>query len=168
MKRLMIGAITRMTLAGGLLYLLLSSHNSEILVAASVNLTPEWIELHPKGSMHTSGKRSELYVEMLNLQEGSVSRPFAFEDGSKVSLDGVLLSQSGEKIRLESNVVGFGVKAFLRLSTPELEWKHHDYSFRTISLRSDTTLKVGRIVWISYDPESTKDGTKIPETFLKD
>jgi hypothetical protein len=169
MKRWLVALIggTSALAAGGLLYLFASSHDSEVLVAPAANLTTVWTELQPKSTMRTTGDRGEVYVdvEMLDLGEGPTSRRFTFEDGSKVSMEAFLISTSGERLDLHAYAVGFGLRAFLCLSSPALERKRGDYTFRSISLRSGKPLKVGRIVWISYDPQSTKDGSKMPAAF---
>jgi hypothetical protein len=150
-----------------LLYLFLSSHDSEVLLASTANLTTQWKELRPQNSMQTSGDWSELYVEMLNVHEGQ-DGTYAFEDGATVVVEGYLTSKSGEKLDLDVSEAGIGLTKVLRLSNPALEWKRHNYGFQSLVLRAQRPLRVGRIVWISYDPQSTKSGNKIPDAFLKD
>jgi hypothetical protein len=155
--------------AGGILCLLLSSHDSEVLLASTASLTPEWKEIRPRSSMRTSGDVSELFIEMVIVHEGP-DGTYTFKDGSRISVEGYLVSDSGEKLDLDVDVSvgGFGLTKVLRLSNPALEWKRHNYRFQSLVLRANGSLRVGRIVWISYDPQSTKTGTKIPDAFLKD
>lgn len=119
--------------------------------------------------MDTSGDCSELFIEILDVHEGADGN-YAFADGSKLSVEGFLVSSFGERLNLgvDASVGGFGVTNVLRLSNPALQWKQQDYSFQSLFLRANRPLKVGRIVWISYDPQSTKSGTKEPRAFSED
>lgn len=153
---------------GGILYSLLDQHHSEVLLAPAATLTPTWTELRPSRIMRTSGDWSELFVEMLNLHEGP-DGDYAFDDRSKLSVEAYLLSSSGEKLDLavDLSVGGFGSTRVLRLSNPALEWKRRNYKFRSLGLRANRPLNLGRIVWISYDPQSTKSGEMEPDVFNK-
>jgi hypothetical protein len=118
--------------------------------------------------MRTTGDRSELYVELPDVVEAA-DGAYAFTDGRKLSVEAFLVSKLGEKLDLdvEATVGGVGPIKMLRLSNPALEWKHRDYKFRSLVLRANRSLMVGRIVWISYDPQSTKSGAKMPDAFDK-
>lgn len=169
MRRILVMIGGACSLAGGILCLLLSSHNSEVLVAPAANLTPEWTELRSPSTMRTSGAWSELFIEMLNMHEGP-DHTYTLQDGSRLLVEGYLVATSGQKLALDVDlsVGGFGVTKVIVLSSPALERKDKDYRFRSLVLRANKPLKVGRIVWSSYDPQSTKTGTKIPDVFLKD
>lgn len=168
-RRLAVLASACALLAVSVAYLLLSSHDLEVLIAPGASLTPEWKELRPGRTMDTSGDCSELFIEILDVHEGADGN-YAFADGSKLSVEGFLVSSFGERLNLgvDASVGGFGVTNVLRLSNPALQWKQQDYSFQSLFLRANRPLKVGRIVWISYDPQSTKSGTKEPRAFSED
>lgn len=155
--------------AGGVLLLLLNSHDSEVLVAPAANLTTEWTELRPQSSMRTSGDRSELYVEVVNTRQ-ETGDTYAFEDGSKMLMEAYLTTKSGERLDLGVDMYlgRFGLTKVIHLSSPVLDWKRSNYTFESLDLRANRPLQVGRVVWISYDPQSTKSGIKTPNAFLKD
>lgn len=166
-RRLAILAGASVLVVISVVYWLLSSHDLEVLIAPDASLTAEWKELRPRRAMDTSGDWSELFVEILDVHEGADGN-YAFADGSKLSVEGFLVSSSGEKLDLDvdAGLGAIGLISVLRLSNPALEWKQRDYSFQTLVLRANRPLKVGRIVWISYDPQSTKTGSKEPRAFM--
>ena len=159
---------TGIFLVTGTIFRLTHPHNTDFLLARSVNLSPEWTQITSPQTMRTTGDFSEVYVELLDVHEDS-DRRYILADGTRPSIDGYLVSKSGKTLDFDDgSIVGISPKTYVRLSNRALEWKHDDYRFDSIFLRSDRPLKVGRIVWSSYDPQSTKSGLRTPDSLRDD
>ena len=136
----------------------------EILVASEAVLKPEWTELRPKAAMQTTGDWSELFIEIPGLHTQRAGGPLLVENDQEILVEGYLLARSGEKIKLDVvNIGAFGNKTVLRLSNRMLEWKTRGYQFRSVSLKTNREISVGKIVWSSHDPGSTHSGVAIPK-----
>ena len=143
------------------------SGQSEVLVAPAAILKPAWIELRPKTAMQTTGDWSELFIEVPSLHTQRAGGAPLAENEKEILVEGYLLASGGEKMEFdEVEVATFGQKNVLRLSNRMLEWKNRDYRFRSVLLKTNREISVGKIVWFSYDPASTHTGIAIP-TFLK-
>ena len=143
------------------------SDQSEVLVASGAVLKPEGTELRPKTAMETTGDWSELFIEVPGRHTQRAGGPLLAENEKEILVEGYLLASAGEKMKFdEVEVVTFGQKNVLRLSNRMLEWKNRDYRFRSVLLKTNREISVGKIVWFSYDPTSTHTGIAIP-TFLK-
>jgi len=141
------------------------SHQSEVLVSPGIALTPQWQEIHLARGLRTNAAWSELLLEMPSPQFRQVGGEVLLEDGTPFHIDGYLTTDTGEKVNLDRvGSVSYNGRIFFRLSTARLEWKQLDYRFPTVALRSDRSLKTGRVIWISYDPRATKDGVVFPRT----
>jgi hypothetical protein len=153
-------------LAGISLFLFAGSRSSDMLVASSAALSPEWIELHAKVSMQTTADWSEVFIEIPGLHEGKTHGTFVLEDEAELSIEGYLVPEFGDKMSLDQvGVVVFGSKPVLRLSNSALEWKGRNYKFKSLFLRAKKPLNVSRVIWLSYDPRSTRSGVMIPHAF---
>ncbi len=158
-------------LIGGLSALLATascakSAESEILVASSAILRPEWTELRPKTAMQTTGDWSELFIEIPDLHTQRAGGPLLGENEKEILVEGYLIANNGERIQFdEVEIVTFGVKNVLRLSNQKLEWKDRGYRFKSVLLKTNRQINVGKIVWFSYDPRSTHTGVAIPKSF---
>ena len=143
------------------------SNQSEVLVAPAAILKPEWIELRPKTAMQTTGDWSELFIEVPGLHSQRAGGPLLAENEKEILVEGRLLAMGGEKMELNKvGIVTFGQKTVLCLSNRMLDWKNRDYRFRSVLLKTNREISVGKVVWFSYDPSSTHTGIAIP-TFLK-
>src|SRR5262245_20823185 len=80
--------------------LLAKSAKSEILVASSAILKPEWTELRPKTTIKTSGSWSELFIEIPGLHTERAGGPLLVED-KELSVEGYLIAKTGERIGLD-------------------------------------------------------------------
>lgn len=142
----------------------MKSAQSEILVASEAVLKPEWTELRPKTAMQTTGDWSELFIEIPGLHTQREGGPLLSENEGEILVEGYLLGRNGEKLELDVvDIVAFGKKKVLRLSNRMLEWKTRGYEFRSVSLKTNREINVGKIVWFSYDPTSTHSGVAIPK-----
>ena len=142
----------------------MKSAQSEILVAPDAVLKPEWTELRPKTAMQTTGDWSELFIEIPGLHTQREGGPLLAENDQEILVEGYLLARSGEKLKLDViNIVAFGNKTVLCLSNRTLEWKTRGYRFRSVLLRTNKEIGVGKVVWFSYDPASTHSGVAIPK-----
>jgi hypothetical protein len=127
-----------------------------------MTLQPEWQEIHPSAEMRTTAEWSELLLEVSALRLDGGKRVL-LDDGTSIDIEGYLTTDGGERVDLgRVSAVGYGGRTFVRLSAAALEWKQQDYQFRSVSLKSAKPLKVGRVVWMSYDPRDTKDGVAFP------
>jgi hypothetical protein len=142
------------------------SPQSEILVASSAALKPEFIELSPKTTMQTTGDWSEVFIEIPGVHAEQAGAPLLVEGEKELSLEGYVVANTGERIGLdEVEIVGFGSKRVLSLSNRVLEWKSRSYRFRSIVLKTNIQIAVGKIIWFSYNPASTHSGVAIPTSF---
>jgi hypothetical protein len=133
---------------------LMRSDQSEVVLSTGTALTPQWQDLRASQVMRTTGDRSELVLELPGMR---------FDDSKNLRVEGYLTSDTGEKISFDDvSRVGFGTVTCLELSSSTLEGKRHEYSFSRVSLRSDRSVTLGKVVWISYDPSATKDGVAFP------
>ncbi len=64
----------------------------------------------------------------------------------------------------ESSVVGFNTRTYLRLRAGGLGQRVCNDRFEAVELRSDRDVKVGEIVWMSYDPRDHKGGVQFPRS----
>jgi len=158
-------------LVGGLSALLATAScgrlaESEILVASSAILSPEWTELQPRAAMRTTGDLSELFIEIPDLHTQRAGGPVLGENDKEILVEGYLTANNGERIQFDKvEIVGFGNKRVLRLSNHMLEWKDRGYRFKSVLLKTNRRINVGKIVWFSYDPASTHTGVAIPKSF---
>jgi hypothetical protein len=139
------------------------SRHSETLLASAATLTSEWKELRPKAPLQTTGDWSEIFIEFPRGSDRSERSTF---DDKTVenSIEGYLTTESGERVPLsEAEPISISAKKLLRLSAPALEWTKQKYRFRSVCLRSKRLIRVGRVVWISYDPSSTHSGFLVPD-----
>lgn len=152
------------TVAGaGLAIWFMGSHQSEVLVSAGLALKSEWQEIRPAEGMRTTADWSELLLEVPSLRFGGVGDRLVLEDGTSVHVEGYLTTYTGERINLDQvSAVGYGGGTFVRLSSPMLEWKQRGYRFRSVTLRSNSALQTGKVIWMSYDPRATKGGVAFP------
>ena len=133
---------------------LMRSNQSEVVLSTGTALMPEWQDLHASQVMRTTGDRSELVLELPGLR---------FDDSKNLRVEGYLTSDTGERISFdEVSPVAFGTVTCLELFSSTLEGKRHEYSFSHVSLRSDRSVTIDKVVWISYDPSATKDGVMFP------
>jgi hypothetical protein len=140
------------------------SHQSEVVLSAGMTLQPEWQEIHPSEEMRTTAAWSELLLETPGLRLNDDTQ-LLLADGTSIDVEGYLTTVGSERIDLgRATAVGYGGRTFLRLSTAALEWKRQDYRIRSVSLKSAKPLKVGRIIWMSYDPQDTKSGVEFPRS----
>src|SRR5256885_7615986 len=94
---------------------------SEIVVALSAVLKPEWTELHAKTALQTTSELSEVFIEIPGLHAGQGGGPPLVKDDKELSVEGYLIANSGERIRLdEVEIMSFGNRPVLRLSNRRL------------------------------------------------
>ena len=149
---------------GMVLFLHTGSRPLEMVIAKSASLNTEWLEFHPKSAMKAVGDWSEVLVEIPGLDSKSLSDRLLLQNGDQLSIAGYLRTESGEKVALDHiELVGIGGKILLRLSNKQLQWRRNAYQFRSIVLRANRAVTIGRIIWISYDPRSTHTGFFIPD-----
>jgi hypothetical protein len=138
--------------------------NLEVLVTSHLTLETQWCELRPTSVLRTTGEWSELLIEMPELNLDQMGGEIKLIDGNELYVEGYLTESTGEKIYLSKiNAIGVRNEKFLRLSSSNLEWKKKDYQFHSIVLRSNIRIDAGRVLWISYDPRSFKDGVFFPK-----
>jgi hypothetical protein len=148
----------------GLVTACMPSRSSEILVSRGVTLSTEWQEVPLSDELRTTAEWSELLLEVPGLRSESDSR-LLLADGMSIEIKGYLVTQTNQRIDLEkTSAVSYGGRSFVRLSSAALEWKQREHSFRRMSLRSDGRVKVGKIIWMSYDPRTTKTGVAYPRS----
>jgi len=117
--------------------------------------------------MQTTGDWSELFIEVPGLHSQRAGGPLLAENEKEILVEGRLLAMGGEKMELNKvGIVTFGQKTVLCLSNRMLDWKNRDYRFRSVLLKTNREISVGKVVWFSYDPSSTHTGIAIP-TFLQ-
>ncbi|MGA2733182.1 MAG: hypothetical protein ABSG35_11410 [Syntrophobacteraceae bacterium] len=151
-----------------LFYCEVFSSYQELLVSPGITLTTQWLELKPATPMKTAGDWSELFIEVPGLvpcdEHGFPYEPFRLDDGARFEVEGYLTTDKGEKVYLDEISAGERPgKAYLNMSNKDLDWKKRDYRFRTVTLRSNRVLTIGKVVWVSYDPRTTKDGMAHPD-----
>jgi hypothetical protein len=141
------------------------SRESEVLLSRGMTLKPEWQEIHPGEGMRTTAQWSEVLVEVPGLRFGGGDHRPLLEDGSHVDIEGYLTTDEGRRVDLEKvSSVNYGGTTFVRLSASALEGRQQGERLRSVSLKSAKPLKVGKIVWFSYDPRDTKSGVAFPRT----
>ena len=139
----------------------LRSPQSEVLVSAGMTLNPQWQEIHPSDVMRTASEWSELLLEVPGLRVDA-DKGLVLEDGTSIDVEGYLTTYDSKRVDLGVSTVSYAGRTVVRLSASVLEWKQQNYRFRSVSLKSDKPLKVGRVIWMSYDPRSTKSGVVFP------
>jgi hypothetical protein len=145
------------------------SHSSEVLLSAGITLTRDWQEMNPPSEMRTTAEWNELLIEVPGLRFDRFGNRLVTDDGTTIEIDGYLTTDTKERVDLEkASWVDYGGRTFVRLSSPALEWKRQDRRFRSVSLKCDRSLKVGKVIWLSYDPRATKDGVAYPRSLTPD
>jgi hypothetical protein len=136
-----------------------------VLLSDGITLKPEWQEVRPSAEMRTTAEWNELLLEVPGVRFDEIGKRLLLEDGTGIHVEGYLMTDTNERIDLENvSAVGYGKRTFVRLSSPALEWKRQGRSFRAVSLRCDRILKVGKVIWMSYDPRATKSGVAYPRS----
>ena len=143
------------------------SRQTEVLLSPGMTLDVKWQEIQPSDEMRTTAEWSELLLEMPGLRLDGGTR-LLLEDGTTIEIEGYLTTDRGQRVDLgRVSAVGYAGRTFVRLSTAALEWKPQDYRFRNVSLKSTRPLKVGKVVWMSYDPRDTKSAVAFPRSALQ-
>ncbi|MCU1304672.1 MAG: hypothetical protein JWQ87_4956 [Candidatus Sulfotelmatobacter sp.] len=164
MKLRLAGVLVAALAVGCTIVRLMRSDRSEVLLSPGVALTPDWKEIRLVHGLETTAEWSELLVEMPSPQFGQIGGQLVRQDGAQIHIDGYLATEKGEKVNLDrGRALAYGSRIFVRLSAPALEWKRCDYRFRTVALRADLGVQTGRMIWMSYNPRTTKDGVAFPE-----
>jgi len=84
--------------------------------------------------------------------------------GATLTLDVVVVSQSGERVRLrDEHVLTFGPRSFVSASSPLLkpDGSKAPLEFAQVFIRSRPDI-VATVYWLSYDPRDFKDGAAFP------
>jgi hypothetical protein len=171
-RPLLIAVSVVAAMAAAVVWFLIDEHvisfQQEVLVSSGMTLTPQWLELKPKTRMKTAADWSELFIEVPGLvpldRNGFPNKHLLLADGSRLEVEGYLTADNGDRVYLDDIcVVGDERKSYLDMSNNGLQWKKRNYSFSSVTLRSNKVITTGRAVWVSHDPRTSKDGMAHPE-----
>jgi hypothetical protein len=138
----------------------------QVELGTAIRVGTDWLVLKPQDSLLAKYRRSELLLAMPALADDVSARPVTLSDGRTVNLDVVVVTGKGARVQLgHLSVVGYNrTRYVVAVLTPDLA--AGDQAGRTIAevhLRADRAVTLGRVLWLSYDPQDFKGGIAFPE-----
>jgi len=134
-------------------------NEGNVLIGTDVELGLTWRVILTDLPLRSEGEWSELYLEVPGLYVGQTMVTAFSQTHNDQPIEGYLTTTRGRSIPLNrKSVCETRCGLYLCLSSPVLENNQEHYEIRQIALRSNRLVSTGRIIWISYNPSSTKDG----------